>query len=153
MWKNHNFSQSKFEHKYFAPVFFISKNIKQFFIEIIMIVLNHSVWIKCYKITFFTYFYFSMFSVAILSSRFQNNAKPAAWTFSTSMGNLVWDFHWLAPGLRINVDVPDSHALQILKSLLPPRVLGCHKRWKSLSFCKIWNNPIPPLYFIRPPYK
>ena len=24
---------------------------------------------------------------------------------------------------------------------LPPRALGCHKRWKSLSFCEIWNNP------------
>ena len=36
---------------------------------------------------------------------------------------------------------------------LPPRALGCHKRWKSLSFCEIWNNPTPPLFFIRPPYK
>ena len=34
---------------------------------------------------------------------------------------------------------------------LPPRVLGCyHKRWKSLSFCEIWNNPTLPLFFIRP---
>ena len=32
---------------------------------------------------------------------------------------------------------------------LSPRALGCHKRWKSLSFCEIWNNPTPPLFFIR----
>ena len=30
------------------------------------------------------------------------------------------------------------------------RALGCHKGWKRLSFCEIWNNPTPPL---RPPYK
>ena len=36
--------------------------------------------------------------------------------------------------------------------ILPPRVLGCYKRWKSLS-CEIWNNPTPPLFLIRPPYK
>ena len=36
---------------------------------------------------------------------------------------------------------------------LPSRVLGCYTRWKRLSFCKIWNNPTPPLFFIRPPYK
>ena len=36
---------------------------------------------------------------------------------------------------------------------LSPRALGCHKRWKSLSFCEIWNNPTPPLFFIRPPHK
>ena len=35
----------------------------------------------------------------------------------------------------------------------PPRALGCHERWKSLSFCEIWNNPTSPLFFIRPPYK
>ena len=34
---------------------------------------------------------------------------------------------------------------------LPPRALGCHKRWKSLSFCEIWNNPTPPLFFIIRP--
>ena len=33
---------------------------------------------------------------------------------------------------------------------LSPRALDCHKRWKSLSFCEIWNNPTPPLFFIRP---
>ena len=33
---------------------------------------------------------------------------------------------------------------------LPPGAPGCHKRWKSLFFCEIWNNPIPPLFFIRP---
>ena len=36
---------------------------------------------------------------------------------------------------------------------LPSRALGCHKRWKSISFCKIWNNSTPPLFFIRTPYK
>ena len=36
---------------------------------------------------------------------------------------------------------------------LPPRALGCHKRWKSLSFCKIWNNPTLPFFFIWSPYK
>ena len=36
---------------------------------------------------------------------------------------------------------------------LPPRALGCHKRWKSLSFCKIWNNQNPSLFFIRHPYR
>ena len=35
----------------------------------------------------------------------------------------------------------------------PPRALGCHKRWKSLSFCETWNNCTSPLFFIRPPYK
>ena len=34
---------------------------------------------------------------------------------------------------------------------LSPRALGCYKRLKSLSFCEIWNNPTPPLLFIRPP--
>ena len=29
---------------------------------------------------------------------------------------------------------------------LLPRVLGCHKRWKILSFCEIWNNPTPHLF-------
>ena len=37
--------------------------------------------------------------------------------------------------------------------ILPSRALACHKRWKSLSFGEIWNNPIPPFFFIRPPYK
>ena len=23
---------------------------------------------------------------------------------------------------------------------LPPRAISCHKRWKSISFCEIWNN-------------
>ena len=36
---------------------------------------------------------------------------------------------------------------------LPPKALNCHKRWKSISFCEFWNNPTPPLFFIRPPYK
>ena len=31
--------------------------------------------------------------------------------------------------------------------------LGWYKTWKSLSFCEIWNNPTPPLFFIRPPHK
>ena len=35
---------------------------------------------------------------------------------------------------------------------LPKRALGWHKRWKSLSFCKIWNNPTPSLFFNRPRY-
>ena len=30
-----------------------------------------------------------------------------------------------------------------------PRALGCHKRWKSLSFCEIWNNSILSLLLIR----
>ena len=33
---------------------------------------------------------------------------------------------------------------------LSPRALGWCKRWKSLFFCKIWNNLTPPLFFIRP---
>ena len=33
---------------------------------------------------------------------------------------------------------------------LPSIALVCHKRWKSLSFCEIWNNPTPPLLLIRP---
>ena len=37
--------------------------------------------------------------------------------------------------------------------ILFPRVIGCHKRWKSFSFYKIWNNPTPPLSSVRPPYK
>lgn len=105
MWKNYNLSQSKSEHKFLLLVFCISKNIKQFFFEIIMIALSHSVCIKCYKITFFTYSFLSMFAVATLSSRF-------------SMDNVVWDFHWLVPGLKINIDDPNSRVLQILKSLL-----------------------------------
>ena len=105
MWKNYNLSQSKSEHKFLLLVFCISKNIKQFFFEIIMIALSHSVCIKCYKITFFTSSFLSMFAVATLSSRF-------------SMDNVVWDFHWLVPGLKINIDDPDSRVLQILKSLL-----------------------------------
>ena len=28
--------------------------------------------------------------------------------------------------------------------------LGCQKRWKSLSFCKIWNNPPPPSFLLDP---
>ena len=28
-----------------------------------------------------------------------------------------------------------------------------YKRWKSVSFHEIWNNPIPLLFFTRPPYK
>ena len=31
--------------------------------------------------------------------------------------------------------------------------LGFHKRWKMLTFCEIWNNPTPPLFFIRHPNK
>ena len=31
--------------------------------------------------------------------------------------------------------------------------LGWYKRWKSLPFGEIWNNPTPTLFFIRPPYK
>ena len=31
--------------------------------------------------------------------------------------------------------------------------ISCHKRWKRLSFCEIWNNPTTPLFFIRLPYK
>ena len=34
---------------------------------------------------------------------------------------------------------------------LCPRALGCCKIWKSLFFCEIWNNPTPPLFFIRTP--
>ena len=36
---------------------------------------------------------------------------------------------------------------------LPPVAFSCHNRWKSLSFCEIWNNSTPSLLFIRPPYK
>ena len=35
-------------------------------------------------------------------------------------------------------------------SELSPRALGCHNRWKSLSFCEIWNNPTPPLFLLDP---
>ena len=34
---------------------------------------------------------------------------------------------------------------------LAPRAPNCHRKWKSLSFCKIWENPAPPLFFIRLP--
>ena len=34
--------------------------------------------------------------------------------------------------------------------ILPLRTFGCHKRWKSLSFCEMWNNPTPPLLFSDP---
>ena len=37
--------------------------------------------------------------------------------------------------------------------IFPPRALCCHKRWKSLSFCEIWNRPTSSLLVIRPPYK
>ena len=33
------------------------------------------------------------------------------------------------------------------------RALGCYKRWKSLPFCEIWNNPTPSMLLIRSPYK
>ena len=36
---------------------------------------------------------------------------------------------------------------------LPPRVFGCHKKRKSLTFCEIWNNPTPPLLLFRLPYE
>ena len=36
---------------------------------------------------------------------------------------------------------------------LPPRALACYNKWKKYPFCAIWNNPTPPLLFIRPPYK
>ena len=29
---------------------------------------------------------------------------------------------------------------------LPSRALGWYKRWESLSFCEIWNNPTTPLF-------
>ena len=32
-------------------------------------------------------------------------------------------------------------------------VIGCHKRWKGLSFREIWNTPSPPLFLVRHPYK
>ena len=35
---------------------------------------------------------------------------------------------------------------------LPPSALGCVIRDEKVS-CKIWNNPTPPLFFIRRPYK
>ena len=34
-----------------------------------------------------------------------------------------------------------------------PQEYLCHKKWKSLSFCEISNNPTPPLFFIRPFFK
>ena len=36
---------------------------------------------------------------------------------------------------------------------LPPRALGCHKRWKKLPFSEIWNISTAPLLFIRSLYK
>ena len=33
---------------------------------------------------------------------------------------------------------------------LAPRVLGCYKRWKGLSFREIWNNSTPPLLLLDP---
>ena len=33
---------------------------------------------------------------------------------------------------------------------LPPRALGCHKRWKGLFFCDIWSNPNPPFCLLDP---
>ena len=59
-----------------------------------------------------------MFLVAILSSCFHNNAKPTAWASSTSVDNAIQDLHWLMPKLKINVNVPDSCVLQILKFLI-----------------------------------
>ena len=35
----------------------------------------------------------------------------------------------------------------------PQERLVVMRYWKSLPFCEIWNNPTPPLLFIRPPYK
>ena len=35
----------------------------------------------------------------------------------------------------------------------PQEYLVVIKRWKSLSFGEIWNNPTPPLLFIRSRYK
>ena len=31
--------------------------------------------------------------------------------------------------------------------------LVCRKKWKNLSLSETWNDPTPPLFFIRPPYK
>ena len=36
---------------------------------------------------------------------------------------------------------------------LSPREFSYHKKWKSISFREIWNNPTPPLLFVKPPYK
>ena len=34
--------------------------------------------------------------------------------------------------------------------LFQEHLLVCNKRWKSLSFCEIWNNPTPPLFLLKP---
>ena len=36
---------------------------------------------------------------------------------------------------------------------LPSRASGCHRWWKSLTFCQIWNIPTISLFFVRRPYK
>ena len=146
MRKNHNLSQSNFEYKLLVPVFCISNKIKQVFIKIIAIVLSHSVCIKCCKITFFTYFFFAMFLVAILSSRFHNNAKAAAWALAMLMNKVVQIFHWLMPGLKTNVVILDSRILQILKSLIPPktkpqkRCVICATKGKRKEICYQCKN-------------
>ena len=49
--------------------------------------------------------------------------------------------------------MPEVFKCSVWEMRLPPRVVGYHKRWKSLSFCEIWYNRTPSLFFIRPPYK
>ena len=100
------------------PAFLISRSIKYFFIEIIMIVLSHRYWIKCYTITIFTYFFFSMVSLVILSPRFHNTGEATAWVFSTPMDNVVGGSHLLVSGLKINIGIKHSSVLEILKSIL-----------------------------------
>ena len=37
-----------------------------------------------------------------------------------------------------------KNGVHIVRS--PLRALHCHRRWKSLSFCEIWNNSTPSLF-------
>ena len=75
----------------------------------------------------------------------------AIWNTWVSTGIFSSWLKWRAEGEKKTFFGGCKKGYHIVR--LSPRAFGCHERWKTIPFCETWNNPTPPLFFSRPPYK
>ena len=79
------------------------------------------------------------------------------WQFSKQISKLSFQLSFQIFSLLTQTEGERKAFLERVKKgghivRLSPRALDWYIRWKSL-LCEIWNNPTPPLFFFRPPYK
>ena len=85
-----------------------------------------------------------------------NREKPDNFQNKSVDSHFIWVFRYILflPKLK-GKEKPFLEGYKKVGHIvrLSPRTLGWYNKDKSLSFCKIWNNPTPLVFLIRPRYK